>query len=714
MSISSSAASPSVKAAEKELAQSQDVLASGGNSQQNAIPIATSSAPRNRKRTWALVGLAALAAIIVVPVVVSRKGRHSSPSDSNSNAAGASVAKDGAIGFEGSTVTMENGTTFTYRNPFGGHWTAGELDNTARAQNWTKSLAEEWDYVQDRIYGVNLGGWLVLEPFISPEMFEPYVNRQNISATTVIDEYSLAKQYLSEPGGQDNLRAKMTAHYDTFVTEKDFADIAAAGLAWVRLPIPFWAFETYPEQDEPYLQGVAWTYVLKAIRWARKYGIRLNIDIHTAPGSQNGLNHSGKQGSINWLQGPQGLVNAQRMLNYIRQVTEFISTPEIAPVVPMLSVLNEPKLSSAIGQEPAFGFFQEVYTMMRNISGTGKGNGPYIVLHNGFLDSSKWQGFLQGSDRMALDKHTYLAFSPQYFSTDYNVVIPEACNYYAPSIDQSRVDFGVSIAGEWSNAIFDCGYFLRGVNVGNLYEGTYSSYERPGKVYGNCSDWQNYPAWNTSTVALFKGLATASMDANKDWFFWNWKIGNDPNMGLVGSPLWSYRLGLELGIIPADPRSAQGACASQIARIPGASLSATTSWSSSFSDWQTGGAAAYAPNTQRYAWPPVSLSSVNAAAMSALPSLTQTGATIKLPAPTFAAANASAFNSAGGWAATAHDLTPFYATVSGCQYATDVYDLTAVPGQWPCGTTVPTSSGFSRRAAPVAARGAKATPAAKA
>jgi len=39
-------------------------------------------------------------------------------------------------------------------------------------------------------------------------------------------------------------------------TERDFADIAAAGLNWVRIPIGYWAIET--QGDEPFLEGVSW------------------------------------------------------------------------------------------------------------------------------------------------------------------------------------------------------------------------------------------------------------------------------------------------------------------------------------------------------------------------------------------------------------------------------------------------------------------------
>jgi len=88
---------------------------------------------------------------------------------------------------------------------------------------------------------------------------------------------------------------------------------------------------------------------LKAIEWARKYGIRINLDFHSLPGSQNGWNHSGKLGSINVLNGPMGLANAQRSLDYIRILAEFISQPQYSPVVAMFGITNEP-VGSTIGQ----------------------------------------------------------------------------------------------------------------------------------------------------------------------------------------------------------------------------------------------------------------------------------------------------------------------------------------------------------------------------
>jgi glucan 1,3-beta-glucosidase len=50
-------------------------------------------------------------------------------------------------------------------------------------------------------------------------------------------------------------------------TEEDIAQIAGAGLNWIRVPIPFWAVSTWNDVgkdaqgktvSEPYLEGASW------------------------------------------------------------------------------------------------------------------------------------------------------------------------------------------------------------------------------------------------------------------------------------------------------------------------------------------------------------------------------------------------------------------------------------------------------------------------
>lgn len=93
---------------------------------------------------------------------------------------------------------------------------------------------------------VNLGGLFVLEPFISPAIFQKYPD--------AVDEWTLSTLMAADTanGGLNQIED----HYNTFITEQDIAEIAGAGLNWIRLPIPFWAIETW--QGEPFLAKVSW------------------------------------------------------------------------------------------------------------------------------------------------------------------------------------------------------------------------------------------------------------------------------------------------------------------------------------------------------------------------------------------------------------------------------------------------------------------------
>ena len=242
----------------------------------------------------------------------------------------------------------------------------------------------------------------------------------------------------------------------------------------MRLPIGYWAFGV--EGDEPFLEGVAWEYFLKAVGWARKYGLRINADLHAAPGNQNGYNHGGRVGTYDFLNSQMGLVYAQRSINYLRTFAQAISTPELSPVVPMLSILNEPNLNTGIGQPALAAWQQEVYSMIRgNVTGTGAGRGPVITLHDGFIGLQAWNGYMRGADRIAYDVHPYIAFTPPY-TTDVGggALAIASCNNFQANVDASQAQNGITVAGEWSLALNDCGLFLNGVHDGVRYDGSYS------------------------------------------------------------------------------------------------------------------------------------------------------------------------------------------------------------------------------------------------
>ncbi|WWC69986.1 uncharacterized protein I206_103930 [Kwoniella pini CBS 10737] len=628
---------------------------------------------KSRKALWAglLLGLLALIALGVgLGVGLTRKNTKNGTSTSQDGTAGTGNSKSKAgtatgtatsatasatptTGTQGSLITLEDGSTVTYDNPFGGNWhwdEANPFNSSARPNSWTPPLNEQWDFAKDRIYGVNLGGWLNTEPFIVPALYEKYASVNN---QTAIDEYTLSQNMGS------NLTAAMTEHYETFITERDFIEIASAGLNWIRLPMAFWAIETW--ENEPYLERVSWTYVLKALKWARKYGIRVNLDLHNVPGSENGWNHSGRQGLPNWMNGPMGLANAQRSLDYVRTLAQFIAQDQYKDVVQMFGFINEPN-GNALGMGPIGSFYIEAHNIIRDITGIGAGKGPQLSIHNGFLDTKSWYNFAPGMDRVALDQHNYMVFQDQQTGDLDNLKI-QPCQWWASSTNTTFQSYGPINTGEWSAAWNDCGKWVNNVGSGSRYDGTYDGYAN--KVTGSCDYWNDYTQWNQSTIDALSHFVLGSMDAFQDYFFWTWKIGNSTGDIAQVNPFWNYQLGLQQGWIPKDPRTAIGTCLGDgVAANP---------FDGTFSNPAvTGGAGAgtiAAADSSSFPWPPRSFTNIAAGDMDAIYQYTQTGNVITMPAPTFTSPGSSATIDAGnGWYNANADSRQAYAAISGCSY----------------------------------------------
>lgn len=131
--------------------------------------------------------------------------------------------------------------------------------------------------------GVNLGGWLMMEAYF---MYAP-------SRAVQIMKTDFEKRL-----GRDALMEFETAFHDNFIREDDIAQIAKMGCNCFRLPFNFRLIETASYDYD--LDGVA--YLDKAIRWAEKYGLKVILDLHAAPGAQNHDWHSDSLGRADfWI-----------------------------------------------------------------------------------------------------------------------------------------------------------------------------------------------------------------------------------------------------------------------------------------------------------------------------------------------------------------------------------------------------------------------------
>lgn len=127
------------------------------------------------------------------------------------------------------------------------------------------------------IRGVNLGGWLIAERWLTPSLF---------AGTDALDEFT----FMQTPGAA----AKIEDHRRTFITGEDFRWLAEHGVDLVRIPVGYWLFDGDPPFT-PVIDHLDW-----AVRTAASVGIKVLIVLHGAPGSQNGRDHSGRIGAVGW------------------------------------------------------------------------------------------------------------------------------------------------------------------------------------------------------------------------------------------------------------------------------------------------------------------------------------------------------------------------------------------------------------------------------
>jgi glucan 1,3-beta-glucosidase len=369
-----------------------------------------------------LIIVVILLLIILVPIGVlvigknSEQSTSSGPSNANLKNVDPNSVPAAAKGTDTDPFTWYDTTDFnvTYTDrTVGGLPVMGlmsDWDDSARPNKNVPVLSDHFPYGSTPIRGVNVGGWLSIEPFITPSLFNTFT-----ASDDVVDEYSLTKKL-----GPGPAKALLEAHYATFVTEQTFVDIADAGMDHVRIPFSYWAVTTY--DGDPYVAHTSWRYLLRGIEWCRKQGLRVNLDLHGAPGSQNGWNHSGKWGVVGWVNGTDGALNAQRTLDVHDQLSQFFAQDRYKNVVTIYGLVNEPKMM-ALPTEAVLDWNQQAIAVVRK-----NGMKQYISFGDGFLALDKWSNMFKTVDpALIMDTHQYVIFNTEQLASSHQNKINMAC-----------------------------------------------------------------------------------------------------------------------------------------------------------------------------------------------------------------------------------------------------------------------------------------------
>ncbi|CAJ0547987.1 Ff.00g047410.m01.CDS01 [Fusarium sp. VM40] len=519
---------------------------------------------KNKKKLWIAIGVSVvvLILIIVVAVVVSNKNKNKDGgSDKSDNSDGSTDDTSDLDGMDYSTIpekwqktyldpwTWKSTTDFnlTFTDEMVGNLPIMGLyddwDDSAQANENVPPLNKPWgSYGKKPARGVCIGGWLYLEPFITPSLFN-YDTKEHI-----IDEWTL-----SEKLGSDAAKT-LEKHYASFITEQTFKDIQAAGLDHVRIGFNYWAVEVY--DGDPYVYRTSWRYLLRAIEWCRKYGLRVNLDLHGIPGSQNGWNHSGRWGSIGWLNGKDGSQNAQRALDIHDRLSKFFAQPRYKNIISHYGLANEPRMTS-LKTTDVIQWTENAYKIVRK-----NGVKALVVFGDGFMGLENWQGLMTGYDDMVLDVHQYVIFNENQIDFTHQKKVEYACDGWTEqaeiSMDRST-GYGPTIFAEWSQADTDCAKFLTGVGWGTRWEGTYDTGDTSSSILEprcptkddkcSCRSANADPDdWSDEYKKFLKMFAEAQMHSFEKgwgWWYWTWKTENNHQ--------WSYESGLKAGVLPEKP-----------------------------------------------------------------------------------------------------------------------------------------------------------------
>ena len=385
------------------------------------------------------------------------------------------------------------------------------------------------------IKGVNLGNWLVLEKWMSPALF---------AGTDAEDEYYLPRRLSPEV-----YEARIRQHRSEYISERDFATMKRIGFDTVRIPVPYFIFG----DREPFIGCIE--ELDKAFTWAEKFGIRVLIDLHTAPLSQNGFDNGGICGVCKWSQTPE---EVDFVLNVLEKLAKRYGKREglwgIEPInepvtEPMWSMFDVPNRYPAIDKELAagsapntmeflFSFYDRAYERIR----PHLREDAYVVFHDAYRFKD-WKDYVTQEKfrgKIVLDTHMYLmlaeAMGCEQTLEGYRKYIDEV---FAKDLEEVEAYVPV-VVGEW--CIFNSlavGMDTKGgqsaLNGVDFSESRELGEEEKKEIYMAVSEAQ-----------------LAAWEKGSGYFYWSYKILLDPTNEPAwrGWDCWDVAKSVDLGWFP--------------------------------------------------------------------------------------------------------------------------------------------------------------------
>ena len=264
-------------------------------------------------------------------------------------------------------------------------------NNTGLVQASGKSLYDA-DGNHLVLRGINAGQILLQEGWMSPFALEPLQNEDgsyvkdadnNIQYPEFTEE-EFREGIKSNPNlNTYDMEELMKIYWDAFFTEEDFR-IIKEDLKMNTIRLPFYYLNVMNEDLTLKEEEEAFAYLDWFIGEAAKNELYVVLDLHGAPGSQNGFEHSGRKDRVaDFWTNPEYVSATVDMWAYIsKHYTE--SKPELGKWIATYDILNEPTYEyNTITTPECWEVFDQIYDVIR-------ANGDqHVVTMEGCWDFSK-------------------------------------------------------------------------------------------------------------------------------------------------------------------------------------------------------------------------------------------------------------------------------------------------------------------------------------
>lgn len=230
-----------------------------------------------------------------------------------------------------------------------------------------------------KLRGVNAGGYLLQEEWMCP--------------TDMTDELSLIKT-LNDRFGESGASELLEVYRQNFWTDKDFDNIKDLGFNLIRLPLIYTDFYDSEFKFKQYGFDLLNTFIEKA----KERGLYVLPDLHGAPGSQNGRDHSGDTSQSSLFSSRE---NMQRTVDlWVEIAKRFKDEAYLAGY----DLLNEPEggLRQGTTGFVQWSFYDRLYKAIREID-----NNHIIFMESVWEAKNLPQPSLFNFENVAYEYHYY-------------------------------------------------------------------------------------------------------------------------------------------------------------------------------------------------------------------------------------------------------------------------------------------------------------------